>query len=224
MAIDGQANLNIPDLSLFSGLAKRDLAGAIRADVAGKGAVGSMAFDVIGNLAADDIKTGFDAVDDLIQGRTNLTVDAVNNDEGLNIRTFQLIGTALSANASGKLDRNAGGLDFSAKLDDLGRLSQTLSGPLSLSGNVAPTGSGLEGTARLDGPDSSYASLQGTVDRNGSADVDFDAKLNQIERFVPEFPGTVCSNRDGPARQWSLDDRRQGARARGHRHHVGRHL
>ncbi|WP_253283931.1 translocation/assembly module TamB domain-containing protein [Ruegeria sp. HKCCD6428] len=212
LAIDGQVNVNIPDLSPFSSLAKRDLAGAIRADVAGKGAVGSKAFDVKGNLAADDIKTGIDAVDDLIQGRTNLTVDAMNNDEGLDIRTFQLIGTALSANASGKLNRDAGGLDFSAKLDDLARLSQTLSGPLNLSGNVAPTGSGLEGTARLDGPDSSYASLQGTVGQNGSADVDFDAKLNRIERFVPEFPGTVAAK--GTAKRdngvWTIDAKAQG--------------
>ncbi len=193
LAVDGQGKLTVPDLSLFSALAQRDLAGSIRADVQGKGAQGSKTFDVQGSLQADDVSTGINPVDKLIQGRTELTVDAVNDDQGLNIRAFRLNGTALSANASGQLDRDSGGLDFTARLDDLARLSNTLSGPLTLNGNVAPTGSGLEGTASLQGPDSSYADLKGTVDANGSADLDFDAKFNRIERFAPEFPGTVAA-------------------------------
>lgn len=212
LAVDGQVSLNIPDLSPFSTFAGRDLAGSIIADVAGKGTVGSKAFDVKGNLAADDIKSGINAVDTLIQGRTNLTVDAVNDEAGLNIRTFQLIGTALSADASGKLDRDAGGLTFTAALDDLGRLSKTLSGPLKLDGNVAPTQSGLEGSAHLLGPESSYAKVAGTVDTNGSADLDFDAKFNRIERFVPEFPGTLTAagNAKRDSGVWTIDAKAQG--------------
>ncbi|NVO57131.1 translocation/assembly module TamB domain-containing protein [Rhodobacteraceae bacterium B1Z28] len=212
LAVDGKAQVNAPDLSLFSGLAGRDLAGSVQANLQGKGAKGSKAFDVQGNVNANDIQTGVDLVDGLIQGRTTLTVDAVNDDQGLNIRTFRLKGTALSANASGQLDRESGGLSFSAALDDLGRLSSTLSGPLQLDGNVAPTGSGLEGTAKLQGPDSSYASLEGTVDTDGSADLDFDAKLNRIERFAPEFPGTITAG--GSAKRnngvWTIDAKAEG--------------
>ncbi len=193
LAVDGQAKFKAPDLSLFSGLAGRDLAGSVQADIQGKGAVGSTFFDVQGNAQANDIQTGIDPLDALISGQTTLTVDAENTDAGMNIRTFQLNGTALTANASGQLNRENGGLSFSAMLDDLNRLSNTLSGPLKLDGNVAPTGSGLEGTARLQGPDSSYLNLTGTVETNGSADVDFEAKLNRVERFAPDFPGTVSA-------------------------------
>ncbi|WP_174822696.1 translocation/assembly module TamB domain-containing protein [Ruegeria lacuscaerulensis] len=193
LSVDGEASLNAPDLSLFAGLAGRDLSGSVTADVQGNGNLSSRVFDVQGNVDADDIQTGIEIVDKLIQGRTTLNVDAENGDEGLDVRTFRLTGTALSATASGKVDREAGGLNFSVQLDDMGRILSTLSGPLTLDGNVAPTGSGLEGTATLRGPDSSYATLTGTVENNGSADVDFDAKLNKIERFAPEFPGTIAA-------------------------------
>ncbi|KIC41342.1 hypothetical protein RA27_11355 [Ruegeria sp. ANG-R] len=212
IAVDGSASLNAPDLSLFSGLAGRGLAGAVKADLSGRAAQGSKTFDVKGNLSADDLGTGIKAVDALVEGRTTLNVDAENDDQGLNIRTFQLNGTALTANASGRLDRDAGGLDFSAMLDNVGRLSSTLSGPLKLEGNVAPTGSGLEGNARLLGPDSSYANLTGSVDTNGTADLDFEARLNRIERVVPEFPGTISAS--GTARRdagkWTIDAKADG--------------
>ncbi|MTI02630.1 translocation/assembly module TamB domain-containing protein [Roseibium sp. RKSG952] len=212
LSVDGQAQVNAPDLSVFSGLAGRDLAGSVKANAKGKGAKGSKTFDIQGSVDAYDIKTGIDTVDSLIQGRTTLTVDALNDDQGLNIRNFRLSGTALSANASGQLDRDAGGLNFSAALDDLSRLSATLSGPLKLDGNVAPTDTGIEGTARLQGPDSSYANLVGTVDTNGAADLDFDAKFNRIERFAPEFPGSLAAK--GSAKrdngEWTIDASAEG--------------
>ncbi len=212
IAVDGSAKVNAPDLSLFSGLAGRDLAGSINANVTGRAAQGSKTFDVKGTVIADDLGTGINIVDELVQGRTTLNVDAANDDQGLNIRTFSLIGTALTADASGRLDREAGGLDFSAILDNVGRISPTLSGPLKLEGNVAPTGSGLEGNARLQGPDSSYANLTGTVETSGTADLDFEARLNKLERFVPDFPGTVSAN--GTAQRddgkWTIDAKADG--------------
>ncbi|WP_254428611.1 translocation/assembly module TamB domain-containing protein [Ruegeria atlantica] len=212
LSVDGTARVNAPDLSLFSGLAKRDLGGSVTANVQGNGNLANRVFDVQGNVDADDLQTGIDLVDKLIQGRTTLNIDADKDDDGMEVRKFSLKGTALSANASGKLDREAGGLTFSAQLDDLSRVMTSMSGPLTLDGNVAPTGSGLEGDMRLSGPDSSYAALTGTVDTDGSADLDFDAKLNRIERFAPEFPGTVAAT--GTAKRdngvWTIDGSANG--------------
>ncbi|WP_254440272.1 translocation/assembly module TamB domain-containing protein [Ruegeria atlantica] len=212
LSVDGTARVNAPDLSLFSGLAKRDLGGSVTANVQGNGNLANRVFDVQGNVDADDLRTGIDLVDKLIQGRTTLNIDADKDDDGMEVRKFSLRGTALSATASGKLDREAGGLTFSAQLDDLSRVMTSMSGPLTLDGNVAPTGSGLEGDMRLSGPDSSYAALTGTVDTDGSADLDFDAKLNRIERFAPEFPGTVAAT--GTAKRdngvWTIDGSANG--------------
>ncbi|MEW2919172.1 translocation/assembly module TamB domain-containing protein [Ruegeria sp. ANG10] len=212
LSVDGTARVNAPDLSLFSGLAKRDLGGSVAANVQGNGNLANRVFDIQGNVNADDIQTGIDLVDKLIQGRTTLNIDADKDEDGMEVRTFSLRGTALSATASGKLDREAGGVTFSAQLDDLSRVVTSMSGPLTLDGNVAPTGSGLEGDMRLSGPDSSYAALTGTVDTDGSADLEFDAKLNRIERFAPEFPGTVAAT--GTAKRdngvWTIDGSANG--------------
>ncbi len=210
--VDGKAQVDIPDLSLFSALAGRRLAGSVSGNLAGTGSRKDDTFDVQGNLDADDIQTGIDLVDQLIRGRTSLKVDAVHDDQGLNVRTLKLRGMALSADAAGQVRHGTGGLNFSAALDDLGRVSDTLSGPLKLDGNVTSTPSGFQGNARLKGPDNSYAALVGTVDQNGSADLDFDAKFTNIERFAPEFPGTIAAT--GNARrasgQWTIDAKATG--------------
>ncbi len=212
VSVDGSARLSVPDLSLFSALAQRDLTGSVQTEIEGSGDTSTRHFDVQGDLIANNIAIGIDQVDALIQGRTVLNVDAVNDDQGLDIRTLTLNGTALTANASGKVDRSAGGLDFSVALDNLGRLSSTLSGPLTLNGNVAPTNSGFEGNVRLQGPESSYASLEGSVTTDGAANLDFDAQLNNVQRFAPDFPGTISAsgtaNRD--AGLWTIDATAEG--------------
>lgn len=212
LAVDGNANVTVPDLSLFSGLAGRDLAGSVTTQVQGKGVKDGQTFDVQGDLEANDVRSGIAQLDRLIEGKTTLKIDAQRDTDGINIRTFRLQGTALSATASGQLDRDSGGLDFSAELDEIGRLSNTLSGVLKLSGNVAPTGSGLEGNLKLDGPDSSYATLVGNVDNNGAADLDFDARFNRMERFTPDFPGTVTATGNAKRKDgvWTIQSQATG--------------
>lgn len=209
---EGTVQLVVPDLSLFSGIADRELTGVVNANLTGSGDLSSRAFDVQGDVDADNIQIGMDLVDRLIQGRTTLSVDAQNSDEGLDVRNFRLKGTAISADASGKVARQSGGLNYSVQLDDLARITDILSGPLTLTGNVAPTADGVEGTTTLSGPDSSYASLIGSVDADGSADFDFDAKFNRIERFLPEFPGSVATS--GTAKRqngvWTIDSNTEG--------------
>ncbi|GAA6158784.1 translocation/assembly module TamB domain-containing protein [Ruegeria sp. HU-ET01832] len=208
----GQARLTVPDLSLFSGLAGQDLAGSVNANLQGSGDLATRAFDVQGNVDANNIRAGIEVLDKLIEGRTTLTLDAENGDEGLDVRTFRLTGTAISANASGKVSREAGGLDYSVTLDDVARVTRTLSGPMTLAGNVAPTRTGLEGTANLSGPDSSYANLKGTVETDGDADVEFDAKFNRIERFAPDFPGTIAATGTAQRKSgiWTIDTSAEG--------------
>ena len=206
LSADGNAQLKVPNLSLFSGLAGRDLAGSIEAKVIGNGTLSSRNFDVQSNLNAIGIRTGIDTVDKLIQGQTTLSVDAQNGEDGLNIQTFRLNGTAITASASGKLDRQSGGLDFSVKLDDLARVLNTMSGPLTLEGNVAPTSSGLEGTVNLNGPDSSYAKLAGTVDSNGSADLDFDAQIQSDRTICARISRNCFRQWQCQTQQRRLDD------------------
>lgn len=192
LAVDGTARLNAPDLSVFSGLAGQELGGRVTADLDGSAALADQTFDVKLDLDAQDLRAGIEQVDKLIEGRTTLDMDASKTADGVEIRYFNLNGSALTAEASGALGKDNGGvLTFSAALDELSRITPTLSGPLSLGGDVSQTATGLKGDVQLNGPDSSYAKLAGTVDTDGSADLDFDAELARLERFVPDFPGSL---------------------------------
>lgn len=206
-ALSGNASVNAPDLSLFSALAGQDLTGNLQAKATGMGDMASRQFDMQLNATARDVTSGIPQVDELIQGQTTLDLDAANSDQGLNIRTFELAGTALSAEASGNLQDADGSIRFQAALDELKRVIPTLSGPLTLTGDVKPTGNGLTGNVKIDGPESSTVALNGTVGTDGSADVNFDANLQRLQRLVPELVGALTAK--GNAKRdngvWAID-------------------
>ncbi|TMV08071.1 translocation/assembly module TamB [Ruegeria sediminis] len=212
LSVEGRAEVDAPDLSLFSGLAGMDIAGSVKATAEGSGTRQTQAFDIRADLDAEDLETGLAKIDELIQGRTTLDLDAANGELGLQIRTFRLDGTALTATAQGRLSRDTGELKFTATLDDLSRISTTTKGPLVLSGGVSPADNGLQGHVSLKGPDTSFADLSGTVGSDGSADLDFDARLDRLERYAPEFPGSIEAK--GNAKRdngvWTIDATAKG--------------
>ncbi|MEX0316585.1 MAG: translocation/assembly module TamB domain-containing protein [Ruegeria sp.] len=211
-SVEGRAKIDAPDLSLFSALAGRELGGAVSADADGRGAVEGRVFDLRLNMDATDLQSGLAQVDRLIEGHTTLTLDAANDQSGLNVRNFALNGAALTAQARGLLSQQEGVLNFSAALDELSRISTSVSGPLQLTGNVSPTRSGYEGDLRLEGPDSSYANLVGHVNTDGTADLDFDARMDRLERFVPDFPGTITATGNAKRNDgiWTIDTSARG--------------
>lgn len=206
--MDGTARVGAADLSRFSGLAGRSLGGAITATIQGKGAPLGGQFDVRFDARGQDLHSGIDQVDALISGQSTLSMDATRDGSGLKINSFELDGTALSARASGTVSSNGADLEFEAALDDVARILPEVSGPLKLHGDIhQDQGATLTGKVRLDGPESSFADLEGSLDPDGSAALAFSAELDRIERFVPEMGGTVSSKgsarRDGTI--WTID-------------------
>jgi len=195
----GKVRLGAADLARFSGLAGRDLGGAVTAELSGSGAPLAGSFDINLDMRAQDLSAGIDRLDPLIAGTSTLALDAARGTEGLTIRRFALDGTALSAQAQGTLKSAGSALSFRAALDDLARVTPTVSGPLTLTGDVEQAGREWAGTLALKGPDSSYADLGGTFDPEGHADVTFDALLDRVQRFVPELPGQLTAK--GTARR-----------------------
>ena len=206
-ALSGNATVDAPDLSLFSALAGRDLTGNLQAKAAGSGDLSNRQFDVQLNATARDVTSGIPQVDALIQGRTTLAVDAANTDQGLNIRAFDLQGTALSAEASGNLQDPTGTIRFKAALDELKRVIPTLSGPLTATGDVKPEGNGLTGKVEINGPESSTVALDGHVETDGTADLNFDANLQRLERLVPELVGALTAKGNAKRNNgvWQID-------------------
>ena len=75
LSIDGQAKLSARDLSVFSGLAKRELGGSVQASLQGAGTVQTLEFDGTASVTARDIKTGMAEIDPLLKGETIVEFD-----------------------------------------------------------------------------------------------------------------------------------------------------
>ncbi|WP_353328548.1 translocation/assembly module TamB domain-containing protein [Phaeobacter sp. NW0010-22] len=207
LSLDGTLKASAPDLSLFSGLAGQDLAGAVTASVTGNATPDTKVFDIDLDLSGQDLRSGIAELDNLIAGKTTLLLDASNSSEGLDIRNFDLAAAAVKATAKGTLLDQGGKLGFQATLDDLNRVVPNLSGPLKLAGDVSRTATGFLGDVKLTGPQSSYAKLNGTVETDGNADLDFDAEFAKLERILPELAGAL--NAKGSAKRdqgvWTID-------------------
>lgn len=120
-------------------------------------------------------------------------------------------GTAgVTAKASGTVEEATGAADvtFGARLTNLGSFVPQMPGPATVSGNVVRAASGvMTGKLRIDGPDASFAELDGTIETDGAAALTFDAALARIERFQSEISGTLTAK--GEAQRsgtlWRID-------------------
>ncbi|MFC3614310.1 translocation/assembly module TamB domain-containing protein [Lutimaribacter marinistellae] len=194
VSVDGRAAVSAPDLGAFSGLAKMDLGGGVAVSLEGSATPETRVFDLVLSLQGQNLQTGIAEVDQLITGRTTLEFDGANNDEGLRIRTLDLDTAAVTADAQGLVSTQGGSLDLQARLDNVARFLPGVQGPLTLDGTLAPQGNdGVRGNVTLRGPDSSFADVSGTVTAQGAADIDFDARFDQIQRFVPQLSGAITA-------------------------------
>lgn len=196
-AMDGTARIGAADLSRFSGLAGRPLAGAITARLEGKGAPLGGHFDFKLDAKADNLSADIEQLDPLITGQTTLKLVATRGADGLDIHEFRLDGTALSAHASGAVRSRGSDLTFEAQLDDISRVVKELSGPVSLKGDVTQDSAGtLSGKVRVDAPDASFADLAGSMAKDGAIDLTFLAQLGDVSQFVKEVSGPVSLKGD----------------------------
>ena len=193
-ALNGTAAVEAADLARFSGLAGRDLGGAITARVAGSATPLSGAFDLQLTASAQDLAAGIAALDPLIAGQTTLALDAARGTEGTDLRRFTLEGTALSAEASGTIRSAGTQLTFEAALDDLGRVVPAAPGPVTLTGDVTHDGDTAAGTVALRAPNQSAVTAEGTLGNDGAIDARYDAVLNRLEVFVPQLAGSLTSS------------------------------
>ena len=212
LEVDARLRLGASDLSRFSAIAGQDLGGAVTAELVGEGKPLDGTFDFTLDMRADDLSAGIEQVDSLIAGPSTLSMKAARDTSGLTLHRFALDGQALSASASGSLKSSDSALTFAAALDDLARVTPSVSGPLKLSGDLKQAGTVWTGDVALKGPDSSRADLSGSFDPAGDADLQFDAALDRLERFVPELAGQLTAQ--GSASRtggiWTVDAQAAG--------------
>lgn len=207
LKITTNLNLGAADLARFSGLVGQSVGGAVNAEISGSAAPLSGTFDIDLSMRADELSTGVAQVDPLIAGVTTLRLKAARGADGLRVDHFDLNNPTLSAQAQGKLDSTTGSLRLTARLKDIAPLLPQTSGPLELSADVTRDGDTLSGKAQLLGPNASRADLNGTINRDGTAGMTFDAILKDLQRFLPELAGELAAqgkvSRD--AGIWQID-------------------
>jgi translocation and assembly module TamB len=122
LSSDLTAQISMPSLSD----ADPSYGGSLQADAQLSGAQGERRLTISG--MADDLQIGIEALDNALSGMTNLTVIAVEFDDGYQLENFQLANPQLSADASGSFAEGA--LDAIAEFDlvDLSSIKPEWSG------------------------------------------------------------------------------------------------
>ncbi|MGB8624095.1 MAG: translocation/assembly module TamB domain-containing protein, partial [Paracoccaceae bacterium] len=137
--VQGKARLVSDDISRFAGLAGRPLSVAADIAVSGSGALLGGAFDIDLQAVTTDLETGQARIDPLLTGQSTLALKARRDTTGTTLRDFTLKNAALSADASGAIDSQAGNLTLSARLAELSLVEPSLSGPATLDTNATWT-------------------------------------------------------------------------------------
>jgi translocation and assembly module TamB len=168
LAIDGRARVSASDLSVFSGVAQRPLAGSAELTLSGRGALLAGTFDADVEGRTTGLAIGIPQVDNLVTGTTNLTLSAARDLEGITLRTFRLGSPVARITAEGVVRSVGSRLNLSASLDDGALVLPGLDGRHSLSliaegdGEVWAVRSSLSG-ATLSG------SVVGEIDDSGAS-------------------------------------------------------
>lgn len=193
-AVSGRARLTADDLSRFSVLAGQDLGGSVSANLVAEALLSGETFDVRLDAETQDVQAGISQVDALLAGTTEILIDAARGEGTLDLRQFRVSGAQVTASGQGQLADTGSALTLAAQLEDMAAVVPGFAGPLSLSAGVRQnTADDWEGRVRLDGPEQAFADVNGTLTENGGAAFAYTAELPRIERFVPEFPGTVTA-------------------------------
>ena len=204
--LDGAVTASVEDLSQLDALTGASLGGAI--EVRGEGSFSPLsgAFDARVVGTGQDLATGIEAADAVIGGRAEIVLDAARTVEGTEIREATIETAALSARVEGTVAPDApeaARVRYEARLDDVGRLVEEVSGPATLSGTAERDGpiDPPEGEAggvwrvSLDAraPEQGTVTLSATVPDEGAAEVAFDAAVSDLGAYVPQLPGPASA-------------------------------
>ncbi|MEP2532388.1 translocation/assembly module TamB domain-containing protein [Shimia sp.] len=205
--VEGNVNLQAADITRFSGLANRDLTGAILADVSGSFAALTGAFDVDMKAQAQDLTIADPRFDALAKGKTTLAVSAKRDFDGIDLRNAELHADGFDITSSGKLKGENGDAVLSATLNDSSIILDSLSGPTTIDGTAKLTEGdwvfGVDATA----PGQIVAEVTGALPKDAPADASFDLAVGSVQTFLPSLPGAAHVQAD--ARQldagWKVD-------------------
>ncbi|NRA99941.1 MAG: translocation/assembly module TamB domain-containing protein, partial [Rhodobacteraceae bacterium] len=133
-SFEGQARAD--DLAAFSGIAGRDLGGAVQADVSGSFALADLFFDVVAGLRSQDLVVDQPQADAVLAGQATVDVVARRDASGIAVERAQVETLNASADLRGTIQEQGSAIDGDVRLDDVALVLPELSGPAVLTLDV----------------------------------------------------------------------------------------
>lgn len=130
--VGGDANISVPDLSVFAGLADRDLSGAIDTSATGTFNPLTRAFDLALDGSARDLHLGMARLDPLLAGETTLAGRIARDEDGIRADKFRLGNDRAEITADGIYAREDTDMSLTAALADIGLVTDSASGRATL--------------------------------------------------------------------------------------------
>ena len=132
----GALRLQAADLGRFGSLAGRDLAGAVNAEVTGKGDLLGGGFDVAISAEIVALETSMPRIDPLFRGTSALGLIARRDTDGTVIERLEIDNDAIALNASARTDNEHGRLDLSARVQEVSLVEPRLIGPAEIEAGI----------------------------------------------------------------------------------------
>ncbi|MGY3438997.1 MULTISPECIES: translocation/assembly module TamB domain-containing protein [unclassified Marinovum] len=190
LEIAGRLEAQVAQLSAFSPLAGRDLAGSAEVVIEGRGDVVAKSFDLIATGATQSPKFGVPMAEGLLRGRTSFDISAVGQiGSDITIRNALIDGQQLQATASGAFGPETGRLALDVAVVNLGVVLPGLPGPARLNGTADRQAGVWTVVADANLPGDTGASFRGTVAGDGATALDIDGRIEaQVARLSAFAP------------------------------------
>lgn len=142
----GDYALETSNAAAFSGLAGRDLGGAVRLAATGLTSPITGAFDLDLDMRAEDLRVGLPQADNLLAGVTTITGRVARGETGLTVEELAVANQQIELTADGTIATGAADFTFDMALADLALVADRASGRLTATGRAI----GSEGRIALD--------------------------------------------------------------------------
>lgn len=186
-------SIDASDISRFSALAGREMAGAATLRTVGTVLPLSGGFDQRVAGTASDIVVGIAQVDALAKGDTELSLSARRDETGTFLRGVSLRNEALTFDGDALLRTNGSDVTGEVLLRDVGAVLPQYSGPVRLSGKANQIAEDWRVDFAAEGPYQATFSAQGLA-TGPDAEITFALQAPQVSRFVPNVPGALRAN------------------------------
>jgi translocation and assembly module TamB len=207
LTIGTDATLTVDTISLFSPFAKRDLSGALSAQLKGSILPVSQGFDLTLSATGQDLAIADPRADALLAGTSTVSVSGKRDETGVTLRDANVKTPQLSASGAGTLASQNSDLTFEAALNEVALVLEGVNGPATAKGRAVQTGADWAFDLAATAPAQTTASIRATLPQTGNGAADIDLEVGQVQVFVPELHGKarIQATAEQAPNGWKVD-------------------